>query len=398
MKRHRTNKSFQPRFEPLEDRCCPTTLVRVEGNYLYIIGDETVNQAEISISGRETSVAVDGGPAQPIEFSICCIVIDMAGADDRASIAVQGRDVLLQSVTADLGAGDDCLTAHITGETSHAVAIDADLGGGSDSASVEWTDLAAALDVNVTIEGGLPDIHVGVTTSDIGTVGAASGQLQAHDDGAANDQVTAAFGASEAAIDFDVSLGRGNDTLFVDVTGSQSGPVIVNADLGDGNDRFQFENDGQIPRLPPPPAPPPLFLVNALGGLGNDTITVLDKSLRPGLNLDIRAELGGGNDSFEATFRPTESLIPGPDDGPAHVQLEVRGQDGNDTVSIFQPEWGSVPGPTDFVGRVDLGGGDDSLQATFKAGNRRSAPRSRGPISALTNSHGDFEKIFCLPK
>jgi hypothetical protein len=95
---------------------------------------------------------------------------------------------------------------------------------------------------------------------------------------------------------------------------------------------------------------------------GNDAVTA-NFSQPPEPDFTFRAELGLGNDTFTATFFPTETIAPA-----GHIQLDVFGQQDNDRMSLFIGDPGISPLShlnSAIAINLDGGGGDDSFQATF---------------------------------
>jgi hypothetical protein len=225
------NRLFRPSLEALERRLCLTTLIRVEDNFLYIDGDDTVNQAEIFISGRETSVAVDGGPAQPIEQVICWIVIGVAGGNDRVSIDIRGSDTVLQSVQADLGDGNDVFSAvliappepDVPGESNPPepeLVFDISMGFGDDQVMARVMAWNAATHFNADLGDGNDSFEA---VFQIPPEPEVPGEAQPPD--------------PDTPVFLDILAGIGHDDVrvtFFDILGD----VHTRADLGEGNDSY----------------------------------------------------------------------------------------------------------------------------------------------------------------
>lgn len=185
------------------------------------------------------------------------------------------------------------------------------------------------------------------------------------------------------------NLGEGNDTFEFHQAGSTnpSNSLVVKVDLAAGDDRFEYRSPPPDPDQPPPdPDRVASYLFNVRSGLGDDVMIVGPEYL-PGLGVEIRAALGDGDDVFEFQQgeRPMESLNvavdlsegddsfrysppPEPDqpppepDRPAVNAFDIRAGAGNDVMTI-QPC--VVPG-LDLSALVDLGDGDDTLDAGFE--------------------------------
>ncbi len=147
------------------------------------------------------------------------------------------------------------------------------------------------------------------------------------------------------------ATGQLGDTLFI--TGDRLDDRIDIAQMGDliqvacdGGEAQSFRGVKHI-------------AMNTYGG--NDAVAAHLTS-GPGDELTVRVDLGAGDDTFTATFGPTESISPAPSDlPPGPCKLDVFGQQGNDRLSLFIGGLGPVNlFNTDLVVNFDGGGGGDT--------------------------------------
>ncbi len=130
-----------------------------------------------------------------------------------------------------------------------------------------------------TIEGGLPDIHIGVLSTNVGAAGVGLG-------GAGNDQFVADFGS--------VLFGdNGDDTLLITTSGAT--PVRQTSVYGGaGGDSIRVEMPGPGPVSTP--APPE---VAVFGGAGDDFVEIVGPRDAPDRQTIVVAG-GGGDDVVNA--------------------------------------------------------------------------------------------------
>lgn len=186
------------------------------------------------------------------------------------------------------------------------------------------------------------------------------------------------------------NLGEGDDAFeFHQAATNPSNSLVVKVDLAAGDDRFEYRSPPpELDQPPPDPDRRARYLLNVQMGLGDDVMIVGPEYI-PGLGVDIRADLGDGDDGFEfhQGERPMESLnvavdLAAGDDTiqllplqlgvdppdplapvfPAKWSFAIRAGFGNDVVTI-QPC--IVPG-LDLSVVASLGDGDDSIDAALE--------------------------------
>jgi|GEM_PF-5208097 len=255
----RQRGQYQAKLEGLETRQCLSTTVSLSGNTLNIIGDSGTNR--VSVFFRD---------------SVNDIHVKVDGVDQHF------KSMQVQNLNVDLQGGDDVLLMQL-GEDSDASAymfdpknISVDLGDGADTAEF-WF-------------GGLPLPNRAISTNLNINVNAGSG----------DDDVVANFGEMQpGSLNFNASLGAGNDTGFAGVWGNvDSGASLkLNLQGEDGDDNLNtYETyNGAYDNVNI--APNALLDINVGGGAGNDHMNMTYGGRVLG-KLQIRQDGGDGNDAI----------------------------------------------------------------------------------------------------
>jgi hypothetical protein len=330
----RPHTTFRPRLQALEDRRCPSCVVRQDGDTLTITGDRNDNSIIVNYFGDGgTSAQCDGGSPQSFR-GVRHIVLSAGAGRDSVRFAGQlGGPDTMPDLFADLGGDDDSIIIHIfgppvTGQPGAGnppdndrppIVFDVSGGGGSDSMVMNATgDLCAAM--NVTFHGNDGNDFLALNVVDA---------------------------AATNRIAFNLFGDGGNDTHRTSVQGTQ---VIHAMHIvhfgGDGSDS-SFILLKKVAALG-------LFTTESRGGPGDDVMVGDANELAGTLALTMTGD--GGNDTIFArvgfnsqpdppgfpVFREV-TVVGGADNdviamnidlGGQSVRARVLGSDGNDVLSL----------------------------------------------------------------
>src|SRR5262249_12989499 len=153
------------------------------------------------------------------------------------------------------------------------------------------------------------------------------------------------------------NLGEGNDTFEFHQAAGQTESLNLRLDLAAGDDQFLYASPpGEV--NPPEPERPATYSFDVHSGTGNDVMIVAPEFI-PGLDLNLRFDLGTGSDQFEASYKrnpatPIGAFMP-------CYSLDVESGDGNDRVTVTIGDEGiGEPLPLeDMSAGVHDFGGDD---------------------------------------
>src|SRR5262245_22782252 len=313
--------AFRPRVQRLEDRCTPTLAVVQQGNGLVSTGDDGDDDGTVADHGREGVTIFEGRQELDTFSGVEQIVIDSNGGDDFVTFWRTTSDTPVTRVDVNLGSAAEERAYVFTARpgpngpdysVTNGINRTGDRAFFVDETGVIRIDGAGQIGFK-TGAGEVSGLDTLIATLDSPRI-SVSVLMNL---GTANDRVDFSVVNAAAPVEIHASMGAGNDALDVHITGEMSAAVSVETDLGEGDDRLQFDNEGLIPRLPPPPDPPPTLLVNALGGLGNDVVIIIP-CVVPGLDCRITADLGEGDDVFDATI---ELPPPDPDHPPPEPEF-----------------------------------------------------------------------------
>jgi hypothetical protein len=341
-RRRRPHTTFRPRLLALEDRRCPSCVVRQGGDTLTITGDRLDNRVSIvQVGDPGLLVACDDAPAQSVR-GVRHIVLSTSAGHDRAVVQLGGPDTspaTIPDLFADLGGNDDSITINyfgpsVTGQPGAGnppdsdrppIAIDVFGGGGSDSMVMNATgDLCAAM--NVTFHGN-----------------DGNGFL-AHN-------ITDAAATNNVA--FGLNGDGGNDTHRTTVQGTQViHELRIGHHLGDGSDSSIIA----IVHV----AALGLFTTESHGGPGDDVMIQDANNLTGKVSLEIFGD--GGNDTIFARvgFNP-------------------------------QPDLPGFPVFRDLRVTVDGGAGNDVVAASIDLGGQRNA---RTTVRVLGSAGNDMPSLI----
>lgn len=182
----RSNRTFTPRLEKLDERTVPAVVSTFANGTLTITGDEADNQVSVGVVGNNVVVNADGNVRVfRNASSLSEIDIDLAGGNDTlrlnlgssigrnddVSIAVDtgdgndtvvvrafavGRDANLGSISIDTGAGEDRVRFAINA-LGRGATLDASVNLGDDADTFEWVGRTIGRDaaVNLDLDAGL---------------------------------------------------------------------------------------------------------------------------------------------------------------------------------------------------------------------------------------------------
>jgi hypothetical protein len=315
--RDRTRR-FYPRFERLEDRCCPST-VAIHGSTLLIHGGNSSSQIAITDDGQgNVSATVDGQ-------------------------TVSGSGV--NHVVVNTGKGDDTITYTLTGQLTTSEHLQFQLGKGTSQLT---------LDFSKGTSGG--DLAIGIN-------------------GHGTDTVTSTFGDfNNTNLFFRANFGRGDDTVTTNLDGNILGTsqVRFNLHTGSGDDTVQFNAQGTSTDSTNPNAPmsgvqidpSALLAINLNGGAGSDTATVTYEGVdNGGLKLNVNG--GPGGDTVTANVTADSGST-------GSIDAAVAGGPGNDnlTLNVYDNSGSSTSGGSGSSTLASLtavllpGPGNDTLTHT----------------------------------
>ena len=370
--------------------------VFVENLALFIIGNAADNSIEIAASGRGDMTVLESGRELGTFTGIEEIVVDAQAGNDvitfsQPEIAPDSRGLVGHF---DLGGGNDTFAGQllfppgqVTDPSNGRYELDVLGQAGADVMSVSLGDAATGPNGNL-FDGNLAVNLAGGGGSD-----------------------NAVIAIINVAITGGLSLGMdggiGNDTMRVEITGSDIGPLLVDMAGGLGNDvesvfcsNNLFEgfnlslvngggNDIASVMLAEDHFPQPVVVQLSTGG-GNDSASVFCQN-NLFQALDVTLDTGAGSDSASVMF--ADGHLPG------HASVQVNAGAGNDRVSTeiqnvsIEGQFAlGVDGGTgaDRVGiiidflvagqaalNVNGGAGRDLINARIEVD-----PESRGPVAA----------------
>jgi len=363
------------RLESLDDRACPCATGQI-GETLFITGDRTADRIDLKQSGDQVLVACDDEPEQTFT-GVFHIVVNTWAGDDAIIFDYEpgesGEPFPMRRLwDIDTGTGNDQVAVTLTPGPTDDVVFHVNLGAGNDSLK---QNVAQKVDIEtpaggivVDVQGGAGDDQFDVAVGELDTVS------QPHLFSSVAVAINAGAGANEVgfsiinsrllgSVDLAVATGAGADKVGISIEGSTSlGSVNLSCTTGLGNDTIdltskKWEFDASV-------------AVGIDTGTGDDRLTAtLQHAAEP--EFTFRAHLGAGNDSFEATYKPTQSAAPPSSDlPPGPCKLDVFGQLGNDHLSLF------VVGPdtrpeqqlfnTALTANLDGGLGNDTASFEIK--------------------------------
>jgi hypothetical protein len=312
MSRRRTRKTNRLRFERLEPRACPAVDVFQRGNTLFIAGDVEDDWVAVCDEGGHV---VEVQTIEGTEFfrGIRSVIANLGEGSDTFEFhqAATGPNGNL-NVAVDLAAGDDDFLYQAPPEPDQPPPD-------PDRRSTYRINVRAGLGNDVMIVG--PEYLPGL------------------------------------GLDFRAQLGDGAD-VFQFLQGERPMESLsLSADLAAGSDRFEYRPPpGDL--APPEPDRPATNFFDIHSGIGDDVV-VIQPCVVPGLDLSVRADLGDGDDLFDAAFEgPAASaagILPG-------IALDVAAGEGDDLfrVAIGNPDVMEALALSDLHVGVRGFGGDDS--------------------------------------
>jgi len=153
--------------------------------------------------------------------------------------------------------------------------------------------------------------------------------------------------------------GQGDDEVLLDHSAGSFFDLLFTADLGNGNDRFSALMQSTPDDGRPPPTEARMVEIGVLAGEGDDTVEI-DHSAGSFFDLLVEADLGHGNDRFSALMQSTpDDGLPGPE-GMRTLMFDVLAGRGDDFVAARNLTDGSF---FDVHFNADLGAGDDTFEA-----------------------------------
>lgn len=289
-------------LEPLESRIAPAALLTI----LDLDADGAADDIRIVGNGGKNIVTIEDNGANMLTISIDADGDgSTAGKKDLAptSFVFNGDSATLDIK---LGAGNDTINYSTTGNMSASTRmVNADLGGGKNTFAFS----TGAFDV--------------LNSSQIGfnIIGRGSA-----------DSVTVDFDeVRKSAITANVSLGKGNDTAAMSFDRIDDGSAVdLGVDLAGGVNSLtlDFQEVGFGDRG--------TVNVNVTGGASKDTVKLnLHDDIGDGVKasaMNFKADLGAGNDVFEANLDYTGQVFRVDDHSVALIT--VKGGAGNDSLSV----------------------------------------------------------------
>src|SRR5437899_9350407 len=107
---NRRPRSFVPRCEALEHRCCPSANIVTLGHTMFVIGDAAANTVTIQDDGHgnvTASITSPTGTASATKSGINAILVDTRGGDDVINYALTGDVVQRMALAIYAGTGND---------------------------------------------------------------------------------------------------------------------------------------------------------------------------------------------------------------------------------------------------------------------------------------------------
>jgi len=302
--------TVRPHLEALENRWCPSCVIRQDGDVLFITGDRLDNRIDIAQVADTIQVACDGGEAQSFRGVKRIEANTWTGNDAVTAQFTPGPDDF--TLRAELGAGDDTFTATFFTETIAPAPSDLPPGpckldvlgqqgndrlslflGGPDTSPIPQL-FNAELAVNFDGGGGGDTALIGIINVAVNAPMSLATNLGGGNDIASLNAYNVAFSAEA---DTNVDLGGGDDNAMIIY-----GNVAFNADA----------------------------TTNVVGGGGRDTVaqTWWATSVAPGASVMGDVDGGGGGDAVSfITFGGTVARD-------ARFDIEVHGGDGADVLRL----------------------------------------------------------------
>jgi hypothetical protein len=239
----RSPRTFQPRFEPLEERWCPSVTVSTvalnDGNLLKITGDSAADTVNISDLGNGHLDVTDGdGNVLGSADDVTRVRIETKGGNDAVHYTLANQLTNSQAIYVNLGSGDSNEATFDFGlgvsDSKLFVAVEA--ASGADTISAIFGSLTAARAGIVMYGGGGDKLSVAATGATIDE----DSSLFAYVDGAGgNDSIDTTFaGQILGALHVSALGGRGADTITSNVTADpgSTGRLFATANGGPGTD------------------------------------------------------------------------------------------------------------------------------------------------------------------
>jgi hypothetical protein len=226
----------------------------------------------------------------------------------------------IKKIVVDLGAGDDVLNYTLDGRTMQwAKNISIDMGAGNDAAYLEFQGLMIMPLANAqeVLVGTDPVIYPQPQQADL--LANLSIDVQG---GAGDDVIQSSFGNIHQGLTYQASGGAGNDTLYIQETGSMSSSarVLFDQDGGAGDDKLWVDLGSQ--NL----AAGAKVVVNQRGGAGSDHLLIGDSQTVLGL-LSLNQSGGAGADTIETHAQMAWGST-------GNVVAVVNGDAGNDQMLV----------------------------------------------------------------
>src|SRR5262245_50519319 len=166
-RRPQSSSGRPPRFEVLEDRCCPAVSIAVLGGAMFVLGDSSANTVAISDQGNGTVTASISGAsnsASRTASNINSIVVLTREGADSVSYQLTNPLTTARALLFDLGQGNDTATVDATAGVSRSALVVGVLGGDdSDDIHASIGAVAAGAYAALTLDGGGGDDTVAAT-------------------------------------------------------------------------------------------------------------------------------------------------------------------------------------------------------------------------------------------
>jgi hypothetical protein len=232
-------RSFRPRLEALEDRCCPSAIITAIPHTLLIVGDSGANAVQITDQGNGTVTASVDSLGPVTRSGINNIVVLTGGGNDTVNYNLTGALTSPQNLYIDLGALTDTsantnsATLDLGGNAINSVLGVAVVGTrGQDTISAaNFGDITGAAGIAAFGRGGSDNISLNYQ----GTLTGKLGLLL--DGGAGNDTVSANVTLNSGSTGYLAAAvlgGAGDDNLTLNVNDNSSGAAHVYAVLDGG--------------------------------------------------------------------------------------------------------------------------------------------------------------------
>jgi hypothetical protein len=292
---------FVPRLEALEDRCCPSASIVIQGHTMIIHGSDAADIITVRDDGHGAVTASVQSPSGLTKGQ---------GSDIRA-IAIYG------------GKGGDKVDFALTGQLVTNLNLAVHLGKGGDTASLDFGAGINADDVDVDVDGGSGNDLV---TAKVGNV---TGSNLSFADclGAGADMLDLTLQGKvtgHSHVKVTGNAGTGNDSEQVHATGLDIGDdstVAVTLNGGKGSDNLGLTYDGVLRGK---------LTVNLNGGNGADTL-VGNITAEAGSTGTLNAFEHGGKGSDNLTLNVYDNSNPGGPSKLADLDAVIYGGPGHNT-------------------------------------------------------------------